>query len=309
MNSTNNMDKKYIYSSMKQNKGPLLALTIITIFIFKKNAIIQKSILDACNLFLKKLFPSLFPMMIITDFFIYFGLPELLCKYFGNIFSKLFHTSPFGAFAFFISCFSGTPANAYVIKNLYYQNYLTEEEASKILSFTFFSNPLFLYTMLNLIFPNNPSSVIKLLLLPYIVNLFIGLFSKKSHIYLRELTKTSKESFGNMFASSIKNAMNTLLMILGTITIFYVINALINPLQIPLITGLLEISQGLNRLIYVTYSIKIKEILATMMISFGGLSIHLQIKGILSDTNISYISFLKGRILQTILSVIFIIIV
>ena len=293
---------------MKQNKGPLIILTILTIFIFYHNEAIQTSILNACNLFITKLFPSLFPMMILADCFIYFKLPELLCHYFGHFFSKYFHTSPYGAFAFFISCFSGTPSNAYTIKSLYNQNYLTAEESSKILSFTFFSNPLFLYTMLSLIFKDNPSSIYKLLFLPYLVNIIIGILSPKTPTTIQNITQKKQENFGTMLSSSIKNAMNTLLLILGTISVFFLINTIINPYQIPFITGTLEISQGLNSLINTNLSLKIREILAIIFISFGGLSIHMQIKGILSDTSIKYTSFLKGRIIQTILSILIILI-
>lgn len=291
---------------MKQNKGPLIFLTFFTIILFINNNQVHKAILEGCELFITKLFPSLFPMMILSDCFIYFGLPEFLCKYIGNAFSKLFHVSPYGAFAFFTSCFSGSPSNAYIIKNLYLKNYLTEEEAAKLLSFSFFSNPLFLFTMLSLIFPDNLYIILKLLLLPYVANFILGFLAKKEDIVINSTMKKRKENFGAMLSQSIKNAMNTELMILGSISIFFIINAIINPQNIPFISGLLEISQGLNRLIGLSVSTKLKEILAIIFISFGGLSIHLQIKGILSDTNISYLKFLKGRIYQTILSVILI---
>lgn len=292
---------------MKQNKGPLIILTVITIFIFKNNLVIQDAILKSCTLFLTKLFPSLFPMMIISDLFIYFGLPELLCKYFGKPFQKIFSTSPYGVFIFFISCFSGSPTNAYLIKNLTNKNYITEDEASNLLSFSFFSNPLFLYTMLSFIFKNDLKIVFTLLFLPYLVNILIGLFSKKSIISSNSLTyQKEKENFGIILSSSIKNAMNTLLLILGSVTIFFLLNALLNPINNPLLSGFLEISQGLNTLITINISQKAKEILSIAMISFGGLSIHLQIKGILSDTNISYQKFLKARIIQTVISVLII---
>lgn len=288
---------------MKTKKTPLIILILFTIFIFKKNALVQKSILSSCELFLTKLFPSLFPMMILSDAFIYFGLPEFLCKYFGTLFQKVFHTSPYGAFAFFISCFSGTPSNAYVIKNLYFQNYLGKEEAEKILSFAFFSNPLFLYTMLSFIFPGNFTTVIKLMVLPYLVNILIGIFGKSCNYSSSIISNKQKESFGNFLSTSIKNAMNTQLLILGSISIFFIINSIINPQNYPFISGILEISQGLNQLIITPDSIKMKEILTSLFISFGGLSIHLQIKGILSDSDISYTEFLKGRIKQSIISI------
>lgn len=291
---------------MKHNKLFLILLSIFTIFLFKENIAVKQSILTSCELFFTKLFPSLFPMMILADLFLYLELPELLSKSLGIFFSKIFSISHYAVFAFLISCFSGSPSNAYIIKNLVQENYISEEEASKVLSFSFFSNPLFLYTMLSYIFPNQLFTIIKLILIPYFVNILIGITLPNIKTEEGNIRKKEKESFGIMFTKSIKNAMNTLLFILGTVSIFLLINTIFNPFHIPIISGFLEISQGLNTLISIQYSQKIKEILAMFFISFGGLSIHLQIQGILSDTNISYLSFLKGRIKQTILSFILI---
>ena len=89
---------------MKQNKGPLLILTILTLFVFKYNVVIQESVLDACEVFITKLFPSLFPMMIITDCFLYFGLPDFLVKLLGKPFQKfLIATVLFTLFEYAVS--------------------------------------------------------------------------------------------------------------------------------------------------------------------------------------------------------------
>ena len=294
---------------MKNDKLPLIILTFITIFIFKNNQLIHDAIINAGNLFIFKIFPSLFPMMIISDLLIYFKLPELMCRYLGKFFQKIFYVNPYGLFAFFISSFSGSPTNAYTVKNLTEQGYLNKDEASHILGFSFFNNPLFLNNMLLLIFPNNYLVVLKLILLPYLVNLFIAfLFRKKIENNLFKINNY-REAFGSYLANTVKKAMNTLLFILGTITIFYVINLIVNPFNVPLITGLLEISQGLNSLIDMDFNQKLKEILAIIFISFGGLSIHLQIKGIISDSNISYLKFLKYRLYQTIISVFVVLII
>ncbi len=286
---------------MKKNYLPLTILIFFTVILFKNNGVIQQSILEGCHLFITRLFPSLFPMMILCDCLVFFGLPELLCKVLGPCFSKLFHVSSYGAFAFVMSFFSGSPANAYLIKNLYQKHYLTEEEASKILSFAFFSNPLFLYTMLGLLFERR-TLIWLLFLLPYFVNIGIGIFSKKDFARKEMVIKREKESFGTMLSSSIKNAMNTNLLILGSVCLFFIINTVFNPFHQPIFTGFLEISQGLNQLVTLSCSLKAKALMATFFISFGGLSIHLQIKGILSDTPISYLQFLKGRIKQALIS-------
>ncbi len=291
---------------MKKNILYVPLLSICTILLFKNNLEIHTAIIDACTLFITKLFPSLFPMMILCDLFIYFDLPSLFAKIFGSFWVKIFHTSPYGAFLFFLSSFSGSPSNAYAISSLHKEGKIDAGEASHILGFSFFSNPLFLYTMLSLIFPNDLSTVLKLILLPYFLNLFIAFLTRKKTYTFTEIPPKEKENFGNFLSNSIKKAMNTLLFILGSISVFFIINEMINPLNTPLLSGTLEISQGLNSLIKANISNEAKELLAITFISFGGLSIHLQIKGILSDTNISYKTFFIYRIFETILGIIFI---
>ena len=59
-------------------------------------------------------------------------------------------------------------------------------------------------------------------------------------------------------------------------------------------------TMGLSLLSYLDISNFIKLIIATFIISFGGISIHLQIISILED--ISYFKYLKGRIIGSIIS-------
>lgn len=290
---------------MKKNKITLLILAGFTVVLFQKNQWIQTCILNACSLFFYRVFPSLFPMFILCDCFIYAGFPDLLSHYFGTFFSKVFHTSPYGAFAFFMSLFSGTPANAYIMKQLVLEGKLSSEEASYILSFSFFSNPLFYYTMLNLIFPNSSAVILKLFCAPYLTNLFLGVLtrpSKPKENYRILLHKS--EAFTSTLIHSIEKSGNTMLMILGTITFFYILNGIINPMNHVFLSGILEVSQGLNLVATLDVSFKLKEFLVLIFVSFGGLSIHLQIKSILNDTSISFRQFFKARVLQCIFSIV-----
>ena len=65
---------------------------------------------------------------------------------------------------------------------------------------------------------------------------------------------------------------------------------------------MLEITSGLKSLEYLDVSENLKILLCIIYLSFGGLSIHTQIKSILPDTN--YKMFLKGRLICIILSII-----
>ena len=208
-------------------------------------------------------------------------------------------------YVFLMSLLSGSPSSAYIIKKLYDNNTIDSTNASKLLSFSSFASPLFLITMLSLLF-NNTKIILKIILSHYLANFIISLFYKIN--INNQILYQSPTDFGTIFSCAITKTMQTLIMILGTLTFYIIISNIIsNFFNLPfflnaLIKGLLEITQGLNFLPNLLINQKLKIILATLFINFGGLSIHSQIKSIIADTKIDYKYFLKGRIWQTIIS-------
>ncbi len=274
--------------------------------IFKNNNEVAKLILNAINLFLNKVFVSLFPMFIINDILIHLNVPYYFYKIFNRPWKMLFHTSGIASYCFIMSLISGTPSNAYILKELVCNHKISIEEANHYLLFTYFSNPLFLIIMLSSIFTLNTS--IKIISIHYLSNLIIAFIMRRkapsitNSIFFRE-----KQQKG-ILIKSINKSMSTLFMILGTIIFYTILTYLIaiflhnKPIFTTLISGFLEITNGLNHLANLSIFSKLKEILAVVIISFGGLSIHTQIKAILEDTKIKYHYFLKGRILNTIVA-------
>lgn len=281
------------------------SLIVITI----NNNAAKDVILNATNLFLTKVFVSLFPMFIINDLLINLNFAYFFYKIFNHIFKLLFNSSGVLSYIMIMSLLSGTPTNAYIIASLESEGKISIEEANHYLYFTYFSNPLFLFTMLLVIFPIN--IVIKLILIHYLSNIIIALLLRRKapKITQNEIT-FSNPNIGSTLIKSISRSINTLLMILGTIVFYMLLTFIIsntfnlNNLGRILVSGFLEITSGLNNLSQITLSVKLKEIIALFIISFGGLSIHTQIKSILEDTNIDYKYFLKGRIMQAVISVI-----
>ncbi len=263
---------------MKKN---LIYLTILILIflIFKNYSLVLDSSIKAVELWLYKVFPYLFIMIVINDTLINLD------------FERLFKNN--SIYALVASLLSGSPTSAVIISNLYKQGKMTKDTANKTLLFTYFANPLFLYTMLNAIF-NSQFIAIKLMLIHYLSNIIIYL------IYRRGLT--SKNINYNKtkldISSSIKKAMNTPTMVLGCITFYLVISDILH-LSI-FLRGILEMTQGLNSLI--GESLQYKELLAIGFISFGGFSIHTQVKCILDETDLEYKYFFKGRIMQTLIA-------
>ena len=275
-------------------------------FIFKNNKEVASIIIEAVNLFFKRVFVSLFPMFILNDILIFLNIPYYFYLIFNKIFLKVFHTSGIGAYVLFMSLISGTPSNAYILKELVSERKISEKEASHFLSFTYFSNPLFLMTMLNLIFPS--TSTFKIIAIHYVSNLVIGIMLRKKAPLITANTIKKEAHKSSVLSKSINKSMITLLMILGTITFYmlltYIITNLVSTtfLTKTLISGFLEITNGLNNLRNLEITLKIKELIAISIISFGGLSIHTQVKSILEDTQINYHMFLKGRVMHVIIA-------
>ena len=284
---------------------------ISIIFIFKNNKEVANVILEAVNLFFKKVFVSLFPMFILNDILINLNIPYYFYLLFNKLFLKVFHTSGLGAYVFIMSLISGTPSNAYILKELVELEKLSIEEANHFLTFTYFSNPLFLTVMLSTIF--NVRIVLKIILCHYIANIIIGILMRNKAPKIVTNQKYTQNKSKSSIIKSINKSISTLLMILGTICFYMLLTFIVtnllpdNLLIKTLISGFLEITNGLNTITSLNIFIQIKEIIATTIISFGGLSIHTQIKSILENTNMNYSYFLKGRIMQTIISVILII--
>ena len=285
---------------------------ISIIFIFKNNKEVANVILEAVNLFFKKVFVSLFPMFILNDILINLNIPYYFYLLFNKLFLKVFHTSGLGAYVFIMSLISGTPSNAYILKELVELEKLSIEEANHFLTFTYFSNPLFLTVMLSTIF--NARIVLKIILCHYIANIIIGILMRNKAPKIVTNQKYTQNKSKSSIIKSINKSISTLLMILGTICFYMLLTFIItnllpdNPLIKTLISGFLEITNGLNTITSLNIIIQIKEIIASAIISFGGLSIHTQIKAILENTNMNYSYFLKGRIMQSIISVILIMI-
>lgn len=299
-----------------KNYFTIFLLFTIIYLLFRYNYILNVSVLNAVELWLTKVFPSLFIMFIINDIIINTKVLDNIIGLISPIFNKIFNTTKLSCEAFILSLISGTPTSAFIIKELLLNNSISVDDANKLISFTYFSNPLFLYNILNITF--NKYITLKIIIIHYISNLIIGLlFRKNTSIDENYLINKSSNSTNiiKLLPLAIKKSINTLLMILGTITFYMIItNLLIKIFNFSnitelLIKGILEITQSLNILPLIKVQSNIKEIIALAIISFGGLSIHTQVLDIINDTKISFKNFLVGRILHVLISIILYIII
>lgn len=308
---------------MKKIQSVLIMIILVfigfEILIDSKNVI--NSAIFSLNIFKNNVFPSLFPFFVLSSLLIKYGLPEFMSNIFQGLMNKLFKISGECSFIFFMSILSGNPACAKYTKELYLEGSINLYDATKILCFSSFASPLFILGTVSLMLDNSKVSLL-ILICHYLGNIIIGFFMRNYHPSqnktksslkkainsMHEKRISNKDNFGTIITNSLVDSINTLLIILGVITSCLVITTIIdNNLNInstfqSVLNGFVEMTQGLKYISLEPISLKLKSVLTVMILSFGGLSVHLQIMSVLSDTDIKYLPFLFSRVCSSIIS-------
>lgn len=310
-------------------KKIITSITIMCILLFIMFEILtsSSSVLEtvkfSINVWKNNIFPSLFPFFVLSEFLVNYGFVELISELFKPIMNKCFKTKGVAAFVFIMSLISGFPSNSKYVKELYKNKLINEHEASKILTFTHFSNPLFILGTISILFLNNKEIGLLILICHYIGNIIIGFLFRNYYISEKEESKislkkallnmhkkriSSKKTFGEIMYDALTNGINTLLLIFGVVTLFLVITTIIdNNINISsyyqsILNGIIEMTQGLKYVSLLDIPLKIKGTLSVLFISFGGISVHIQLISILSDTKIKYYPFFVSRVIHACIS-------
>lgn len=279
---------------------PKFTIFFLFIMLILNRNDVKLSVINGFTIWVEQLLPALFPFFVFSDMFIASGVANDLCKKIGPLFAKIFNTTKYSFFIFFISLVSGSPTNAKNIKNMLDNGYIFKDEAEKVLCFTCFFNPLLIYSITTLYLQNSDS--IKIIIIIYLTNIILGLILRFKKVKINKLVKIKENKIS--LTSSIKNNIMSLIGILGTIITMLVLSTLIKTNNVyinNIFNGLLEITSGLINLSVINFSYNTKIILTIIYLSFGGLSIHMQIKSILKDA-VNYNLFYLTRLLAIIIS-------
>ncbi len=275
-------------------------------FLIHNDSLIQ-TFFQSISLWFNYLLPTIFIFFTLTDILNNYNFPYYLEKIFGKIIHKIYYLPNCTSYIIFMSMTSGFPGNSKLIKEQLDANKIDSYTATRLLTMTHFSNPLFiLYTIGNNFLHNKKISII-IIFVHFLTNFLIGYLFR--HIFnvpcpnKKSVFKTPLP-FMNMLKTSINNSISISLNVLGIIIIFSLMTTTINHylnLNIysnALLNGLLEITNGLKLLSKLNINIILKATITTFFLSFGGLSIHMQIMSILNKYHINYLIYLLSRIMH-----------
>ena len=299
----------------------VLLIAIAYCFLAYANEVME-SVLFSFSIWKDNLVPTLFPFFVLSEFFIQYGLVDFLgelCKKFMN---KIFHLPGECAFVLAMSMVSGFPSGAKYSKALLENKTITEQEATRLITFSHFSNPLFIMGTIATLFLKNKTLGTAILVCHFAANFVLGIIFRpkkrppllQSSSLRTALSKMHKKrmynplNFGQILTRALTNSFQTLFLMLGIVTFFLIITTLLqqiiplNDIEKTLLSGILEMTQGVKYASTLSISLFFKSMLMLAFISFGGLSIHMQIISIICDTKIEYRTFFFARILHAIIA-------
>ncbi len=296
-----------------KKKLNLFTVLIILIFLFLtfiNSDIVINTIINSTSIWFYNLVPTILPIYIIVDLLLNYNIIYYIEKLFGNLISKLFKIKKETSFVFLLSILSGFPSNSKYIKSLLDNKVINSNEANKLLLFTHFSNPLFIINSIGINFLGNKTIGILILIIHYLTNVIIGIINRNYYINLDyiEINNKKKDSFVKCLSNSILNTIKILFLLYGIITFFMIITSLIK-VTFPfnnninsLLCGILEMTQGIYYISNTTIPLILKASIITFFISFGGISIHMQVFSLLSDYKLKYKDYFIARVIHAIIS-------
>ena len=278
---------------MKKKFLTILFLILETYLLFN-----SRNIIITFNSMFKVLIYNLLPTMFFSILFseclikLEFKLPESIIK----LISFLFNISYEETMILIYSIISGYPNNSKMLKD--------NNNLNNIILYTNFVNPIFFICTVSSIYLNNN----KLGLIIYISHIFsnviIGIIlrnkNNNKNIY-------NTNTFNDIYFSSLKNSVNSLINIFSNILFFTILISLVNniiknSLINSIIIGLIEFSSGIYLISIININLFIKGLIILVFICFGSFSIHMQIISL--NEKIKYFKYFIFRIISIFISII-----
>ena len=304
-------------------------IVILIFFLIANPQTYMQSTLNGLNVWISSVLPALFPFFFLTKLLTELKVINKISVFLSPISKKLFKCPGISAYVFLMSIISGYPVGAKLISELFKNGQITQSDAIKMNSFCSTSGPLFVVGTVGVsMFFSKTTGFIILFshIVGAIINglLYRNIKIRKNH---NEIIIVSNKKPENILSAVMYDSIVSILMVGGFISVFFVFIDILNNTKIidilsfllektlfflhlppdffnATLNGLIEITHGALDLSMLDLNIKFLTVILTGMISFGGLSIHLQSLIFLKNTNIKMGSYFLQKTTHSIISMI-----
>lgn len=266
---------------------------------------------NGLSLAARQALPALFPFFVASSLLVRSGLSDRLARLAARPLTFLYGLPPAAAPAVILGLTGGYPVGAATTAELLNHHKLSPADASRVNLFCNCASPGFCIGLAGLgIFGSARTGVIL-----YIIHagaaLLAGLLiardktgtSSALPLPVQETQKEQKTGFSEIFCQSVQQAAATALTVTAFLTVFSVLLALLAPVFgfLPggmALSGLLELTNGLNTLPALPLPIGAQLTLASFLLGFGGLAVQFQVCAIAAPCGLSVDGFTLAKLLH-----------
>lgn len=322
----------------------VIFITIATVR-FPKDAF--DSAMTGLQLWWNVVFPALLPFFILSEILMGLGAVHFIGVILEPLMRPLFNVPGAGAFAMSMGLASGYPMDAVITARFRQNKLCTAVEAERLLSFTNTADPLFMFGAVAVGMFGRPDLGVIIALAHYISSVLVGITFRfhgrsqpnttdNANVELssllprafRALAKARREDgrpISQLLGDSVKNSMNTILLIGGFIILFSVFLRILSVtgftdflstffvavlnvigystnLAPALVSGLFEIDIGAMAASQADAPLVEKAAIASAIIAWSGLSVHGQVASIVIESGIRMRPYMFGRLLHAVLA-------
>lgn len=275
------------------------------------------------TLCLETIIPSLFPFFVMSSLIISSGLSQAVANAAGHLMPAIFGVSGSGALPLILGFTGGYPVGAKTVAELYRSGAIDKKEAGRLLVFTSNTGPAFILGAAGAaVFKSPPAGAI--LYISHILSALIiggGCRLLFGSAVTSPPKKPSPPETSGGFISAVTGSFAAVLNVCAFVVIFSVFTGLLDSLGVTsaicaalsrlgadpvkcrmIIAGFFEISSGIAALRDVSADLTFALPAASFIISWGGLSVHLQAMSFVSESGLPMGGYFIGKLCHGLLS-------
>lgn len=287
---------------------------IVLFIIFNPEVCITFSI-NGAKLFFFKVFPYVFPFMVLSNLIIAYDGINIYSKLLG-ILCKPQRLPKSASIILAISALCGYPLGAKYSCDLYENGLIDFDDFERLVNIASNAGPLFIVGSIGSSMLKNKFLGYILLISCYLSCIIMGIIlpcnpHKKSTRKYNDTKQNLNTNFGISIKKSIENALQVSLQLMGFIVIFSVLigimknnflfNKINNPIIKSMILGCIEMTNGSFLISSSQITVELKVVLLSFLLCFGGFSILSQIYSFIGKYKISPTKFIFRKFIQGII--------
>lgn len=257
---------------------------------------------EGLNMSLYLVLPSLFPFMVISSYIVQtLTLPDFLCK----PAAKLLGMHKNCSVPFILGLISGYPVGAILTADAIRNKMLTVEEGNRLLPLCNASGPLFTVGVVG-------GGMLGSYLYGYVLYgiqiasiLLVCLLTRKKTPDKISRQSAGKSKTGSSFVNAIDKSVHNILNVCGLIIFFSVVCQILKISGLaenlfpypPLLYGILEITNGMNKIVLGDGSMQLKLSLISALCGFSGICIFLQAQTAVKGTGLTLKKYVLYKLL------------